>query len=212
MCFSKKLSMMSFLFGIFSSLMLIIFGNTKSYNANLSIGLFYIYVTSMQLVEYLIWSDLKCKNGLNKIGSLIGPLLNHFQPVILLILVSYYIKSNNIISNKILYCVNIIYIFYIFYVYFGIYMKEKLCTGLNKYNHLEWSWKYTFNYYIYYIVVIINIINYLNNKNVLIIIIINIIFHIISYYNFNHNIGEFWCLLVTSVPLILLFIQKVFFI
>jgi hypothetical protein len=112
-----------------------------------AIGLFFIYVTLMQLVEYFIWSDLKCKNGLNKFGSLIGPLLNHFQPVILLILVSYYIKSNNIISNKILYCVNIIYIFYIFYGYFGIYMKENLCTGLNKYNHLEWPWRYTFNYY-----------------------------------------------------------------
>jgi len=211
MCFSKNLSMMSFLFGIFSSLMLIIFGNTKSYNTNLSIGLFFIYITLIQLVEYLIWSDLKCENGLNKFASLIGPLLTNFQPVILLMIFSYYIKSNNIISNKILYCVNIIYIFYIFYVYFGIYMKENICTGLNKYNHLEWPWINSFNYYFYYIVLFINIMNYLNNKNIVTVLIISIIFDIISYYKFSHNIGEFWCLLGTSVPLILLFIQKVFF-
>jgi hypothetical protein len=212
MCFSKNLSFMSFSFGIFSSIMLILFGNSKSYNVNLSIGLFFIYVTLMQLVDYLIWSDIKCENGLNKIGALIGPLLNHFQPVILLILANIYIKSNNIISNKILYSINIIYIIYIFYIYFGIYMKNKMCIGLNHMNHINWTWKYSFNYYFYYIVLFINIINYLNNKNILIVITISMIFNIISYYKFNYNIGEFWCLLVTSVPLILLFIQKIFFI
>jgi hypothetical protein len=211
MCFTKNLSLTSFLFGIFSSVMLILFGNKDYYYANLAIGYFFIYVTLMQLVEYFIWSDLKCKNGLNKFASITGPLLNHFQPVIALILFNIYLKSNNIIPNNVLFILNIIYIIYVFYIYFiYIQKKENLCVGLNKEKHLDWNWKYSFNYVIYWIIILINVINYINNINVLLFSIISVLFFIISYYNFHYNIGELWCLMVTGVPLIILFIQKVF--
>ena len=32
---------------------------------------------------------------------------------------------------------------------------------------------------------------------------------IVSIFNFNQNVGEFWCLMVTGVPLINLFMENV---
>ena len=209
MCFSKSLSLTFFIFGIFSSIMLMLYGNPNNYNTNLAIGYYFIYVSFMQLIEYFIWSDLQCKNGLNKLGCIIGPLLNHFQPVIIFMLSKIYLQSNNIINDNILYIINIIYIIYVLYIYFAIYMKQKLCTKLNKYKHIDWIWKYSFNYYIYWIILIINIYNYLDNEYIAITLFISTIFFIISYNNYHINIGEFWCLMVTSVPLIILLIQKI---
>jgi hypothetical protein len=211
MCFSKSLSLKSFLFGIISASLLIYFGNTKSNNENLAIGIFFIFVSIMQLIEYFIWSDMKCKNGLNKLGSLLGPLFNHFQPVILLLLCNKYIISNGLIPNKFLVFINIIYIVYVLYKYL-LYIKDNknLCIGLNKDNHLDWTWKYDFNYLFYYIILIINLANFINNKNIIIVVIVSCILLIISYFGYNNNLGEFWCLFVTCVPLVNLFFQKVF--
>ena len=191
--------------------MLILFGDYHNYNTNLAIGYYFIYVSLMQLVEYFIWSDIECKNGLNKLGCIIGPLLNHFQPMIILILSKIYLQSNNIINDNILYTINILYIIYVLYIYFAIYMKQKLCTKINKYKHLDWIWKYSFNYYIYWIILLINLFNYLDNEYIVITLFISTILFIISYNNYHLNIDELWCLMVTSVPLIILFIQKIFY-
>jgi hypothetical protein len=211
MCYSKKLSLTSLLFGIFSSILLIIFGNKISRNTNYAIGIYFIYVSLMQFIEYLMWSDIKCENNLNKIASLLGPLLNHFQPIIILLLQYLFIKSNKIIPVNLLIIINIIYILYIIYKYY-IYISNKnnLCTKVNSDNHLDWNWKYDFNYNYYFIIYFINIINFYNNKNIIITIIFGYLLLFISINNFNKNVGEFWCLMVTCVPLINLFAQKVF--
>ncbi len=45
MCYSKNLSLTSFLFGIISSILLIKYGNIESKNTNLAIGSFFIFVS-----------------------------------------------------------------------------------------------------------------------------------------------------------------------
>ena len=99
MCYSKDLSLLSYIFGISTSLSLILFGN--NIQINLVIGLFYIFVSQMQLIEFFAWSDLLCKNGLNKLSTILGPILNNSQPVILFILTIIYLKSENIINYSI---------------------------------------------------------------------------------------------------------------
>ena len=209
MCFSKNLSMMSFLFGIFSSVMLITFGNKQYYNTNLAIGIFYIFVSLMQLIEYCMWCDIKCKSGLNRLASLFGPLLNTFQPVIIVIILYIFIKPSNIIPINIIYILNIIYSMYIFYMYYIYLNKNILCTGLNKDNHLDWSWKYAFNYIFYFIILFVNFANFIQNKYILIAFIFTILSFVFFYFKFYKNMGEFWCLFVTGIPLIILAIQKV---
>jgi hypothetical protein len=93
-----------------------------------------------------------------------------------------------------------------------LYIKDNknLCIGLNKDNHLDWTWNYDFNYLFYYIILIINLTNYINNTNIIIVTIASFLLLIISYFSYRKNLGEFWCLLVTCVPLVNLFFQKVF--
>ena len=212
MCYSKDLSLSSFIFGIFSSLSLIFLGNKKSSNTNKTIGYWFLFVTFMQLIEYYIWTDLECKNGLNNFASIIGPIFNHLQPVVLLILATIFLDSTNIIPTNIIVPINILYVIYVGYKYCTyISNPSNHCIQINEYNHLDWTWKKDFNYTFYFIINFINVANYYNNINlILTTIIINYLLLFISIFKFNHNIGEFWCLMVTGLPLINLFIQKVF--
>ena len=91
------------------------------------------------------------------------------------------------------------------------YIKDEnnLCTKINEQGYLDWSWKLDFNYNWYHLMMGINIINYANNINLLVAIVASYILLGISIDKFNQNIGEFWCLMVTSIPLLNIFIQKV---
>ena len=208
MCFSKNLSLLSFIFGIASSLLLIFFGNKESSDTNKAIGYFFIFVSFMQFIEYLIWSDIDCKKGLNMIGSVFGPIFNHLQPICILILCTIFLKSSYIIPNKILIFINAIYLLYVVYEYY-IYIIKDRCIKKNKYGHLDWIWKYNFNYIFYYVISFINIINFYKNINLIISVIVSYFLLVISIFEFHENIGELWCLMVTGIPLVNLFVQRV---
>jgi hypothetical protein len=210
MCYSKNLSLISFIFGIISSILLIKYGNLESKNTNLAIASFFIFVSIMQFIEYLMWSDIKCENGLNKFGSLFGPILNHLQPIMLIIISIIYLKSINIISNNLLILSNLTYLIYAIYKYINFVNEpNNLCTEINSEGHLSWKWIKNFNYNYYHLLIFINLINYYNNKNLIGSKIISYIMFLISYYKFNKNIGEFWCLMVTGIPLFNLGLQKI---
>jgi hypothetical protein len=210
MCYSKNLSLMSFLFGIITSILLVKYGNLESKNTNLAISSFFIFVSLMQFIEYLLWSDIKCENGLNKFGSIIGPILNQLQPVMIIVFSLFYLKSTNIIPNNFLIFTNLTYLIYVIYKYINfINNSNNLCTQVNSEGHLSWKWISSFNYNYYHLLVFINLINYYNNKNLIGSKIISYIMFLISYYKFNKNIGEFWCLMVTGIPLFNLGLQKI---
>lgn len=108
----KDLSLISFIFGISVSLSLIYLGNEKSSNTIKTIGYYFFFISFIQLVEYFIWSDIECKSGLNNFASLIVPIINLPQPIVLLILAIIFLDSTNIISTIIV-PINIIYVIYI---------------------------------------------------------------------------------------------------
>jgi hypothetical protein len=165
-------------------------------------------VSFMQFIEYLIWSDIDCKKGLNMIGSVFGPIFNHLQPICILILCTIFLKSSYIIPNKILIFINAIYLLYVVYEYY-IYIIKDRCIKKNKYGHLDWIWKYNFNYIFYYVISFINIINFYKNINLIISVIVSYFLLVISIFEFHENIGELWCLMVTGIPLVNLFVQRV---
>ena len=117
-------------------------------------------------------------------------------------------KSSDIIPNKILILTNTIYLLYVVYEYYAYIIKDR-CIKKNKYGHLDWIWKYNFNYIFYYAISFINIINFCQNINLMIAVIVSCILLVISMFRFQENIGEFWCLMVTGVPLVNLFVQRV---
>ena len=79
MCYTQNLSLLSFIFGVSCGFILIELGNESSFNTNKTIGYFFMFVALMQFVEFLLWTDVNCKNGFNKIGSMLEPLLNPFS-------------------------------------------------------------------------------------------------------------------------------------
>jgi hypothetical protein len=211
MCYSKNLSLSSLLFGSFSSLALMYFGNQKSINTNKSIGYYFLFVSLMQLIEYFLWIDLNCINGSNNIGAILGPILNHLQPVVMLILLNMFLKSDNLISLDVIVLLNIIYLIYAINHYFKYLMDQKnLCIKTNEQNHLDWTWKKNFNYLFYFLISFINIINFHKNKNVMVSFNISYLLLIIATLKFNMNTGELWCFMVTGIPLINLITQHVF--
>jgi hypothetical protein len=210
MCYSKDLSLTSFIFGISVSLSLIYLGNEKSSKTNKTIGYYFFFISFIQLVEYFIWSDIECKSGLNNFASLIGPILNLAQPVVLLILATIFLDSTNIIPTNIIVPINIIYVIYIGYQY-CIYLNDPSnhCIKTNECNHLDWTWKNDFDYTYYFAILFINIANFYTNVNFMISVAFSYLLLLISFLQFHKNIGEFWCLLATSVPLVNLFVQKI---
>ena len=210
MCYSEDLSLISLSFGIFASLMLINFGSKESSNTNKAIGYFFLFVTLMQLVEYFLWIDMDCVNGFNKAGALLGPILNHLQPVVLLVIATTFLEPSNLISPSIVIPANILYLIYCGYQYV-LYISDEtnLCVKTNECEHLDWTWKKDFNYLFYFTISFINIANFYTNTNLMVSFGITYILLIVSIFRFNKNVGEFWCLMVTGVPLINLFMENI---
>ena len=73
MCYSEKSSIHNFFIFIISSLCLLYFGNEKYKKENIIVGFFFIFVSFMQLFDYMFWIDLDNKKGLNHIATLIAP-------------------------------------------------------------------------------------------------------------------------------------------
>ena len=210
MCYSKELSLASFSFGLFSCLMLINFGNAKSESTNKAIGYFFLFVTFMQFIEYLMWVDIDCKNGINKFSSAIGPIFNHIQPIVLLLVATIFLEPANLISPNIVIPANILYLIYCYNQYVKyISNKSNLCVKPNECGHLDWTWKKDFNYMFYFAISFINVANFYTNVNLMVSFGLSYLLLLVSIFEFNSNIGEFWCLMVTGIPLINLFMENI---
>lgn len=205
MCFTKEISINSFLLGMISSILLIISKNT---NENLLIAKFFMFVSLMQLIEYFMWNDLDCKLGQNKIATILGPLLNHLQPTILLLLTVYHIYNYSNI-NRLLLLVNFIYLIYVFYkYYYFINNGQEKCTQKNDV-HLNWQWKYDFDYLFYNVVMIINILYLYDYKSIMISFLLSYIFFFYYLKAERNSVGELWCYSVNSIPLFVLLYQQI---
>lgn len=210
MCYNKELSLTSFGIGLISSLVLIKLGNKESINTNKAIGIFIIFVSLMQLIDYFIWSDLDCKKGTNKIATFLGPIFNYLQPVIFAILTNYYLKSNNIIPMNYIILFNTVYVLYLLYILYIIHKKSNYCTKQGNSGHLNWPWKHYFWLYAFFIISFINYTNFINNKNILTLIIISYIILLLSITKVKEAAGELWCYFVPSLPFVLFGMQKIF--
>lgn len=86
MCISARASVGSFFTNLFSCIALLKFGNPELYFYNIVIVLILMFVSLMQIVDFGMWIDLDCKLETNKVASILGPILNHLQPIIMYII------------------------------------------------------------------------------------------------------------------------------
>ena len=175
MCISLKASLNTFLIGLFSSLGLVFFGNKELYAYNIIVAGIFIFVSLMQLVDFGIWLDLDCTKGTNKLATIVGPVLNWFQPTVVFIIIycvlkyttsgkkiynnhaRQFSKYNNILSQfdilskniKLIHIINIVYIIIVCVLLALFYTKAYSNPGLLctkvQNGNLNWSWYGPFN-------------------------------------------------------------------
>ena len=231
MCWSSKASLIFFIIAWSLSLALII--RNKPFDRLW--GLFFMYVTTMQFFEFLIWLDQPekdssdCKTGkykgeLNNTVSQIASIQNFLQPICLGILGLIFIPSDKSVINRTVF-ITFLCIYFIGLITWVCKEKlysKKLCTipcketGCDNTHHLQWQWidsKYTGKYImgLYFILLILSVINISKINGGLYLGLFLLISFIISssVYPFNKAIGSWWCVSVVLGPLVKLFLPNI---
>lgn len=209
MCFNWQVSLLTFFIGIIFSILLIYKGNKKYINENIVTGIFFIFISFIQFMEFIFWIDINNKIGINKIATILGPILNVCQPTILYLIKFFYYKLNIFKFNMIdliVFSLNILYFIYFIIIYIKFISTEKLVTTITiENNHLRWPWIKYSNLYFYLILLTINILYLFNFNYALFVAILTIVFLLISIKYFKYNVGELWCFFGAFEPLIIYF-------
>ena len=191
MCFSKEVSLATFIMGLFTSYLCLTVG-TPEYNV---IGFFFGFVILMQGIEYILWKHQLC-DSLNKNVSLFGMILNHLQPVILFILLAVYLKTDNI-------DLFVLGLYLLVIIPYSIqFLRDKNCTVKNDKDHLVWKWnqmnKGAFVYIIFLLALCV--MGRHVNKTFSI---ITLASFVISYFIYRRDdvIGAMWCFFAVFAPL-----------
>jgi len=207
MCFNYQVSLFTFSIGVIFSIFLIKYGNTKYSLENKVFGIFLIFISSIQFMDFLFWIDIKNKFGINKITTILGPILNIGQPTILYLIKYYYYKPNIFVLdnfNSPVAILNLLYFIYFIKMYLTFLLNDKLVTS-TKNNHLYWPWSKYFNGFYFLILSAVNIFYLFSFKYGLLLFIIVYFFLFISVKYFYYNAGELWCFFGSFIPLIVYF-------
>ena len=207
MCFNYQTSLFTFFIGTLFSILLILKGSNKFLTDNKIFGVFLIFISMIQLMDFLFWIDLHNTLGINKVVTIIGPILNICQPIILYLIKYYYHRPNLFrIEHFIIFMLNVIYLIYFITGYVSFLQNESLITGVDN-NHLKWPWiKYSTPVF-YLILLAVNIFYLSDFKYSLIFFVISYLFLYISVIKFSYNIGELWCFFGSFIPFILYFVS-----
>jgi len=154
-------------------------------------------------MDFTFWMDLKNTMGLNKLATIIGPLLNAGQPTIMYIIKVLYFTPNVLSATNFnwqVMALNILYALYLLSMYFRFITTEPRLTTSTSHGHLAWPWLKYANPYFYLILFAVNIF-YLTNFNYSLgMFIITYFFLYLSYKWFPYSIGELWCFFGSFIP------------
>lgn len=210
MCFNDKASLLTFVIGVIGSICLMKYGNPKFKKDNIVSGIFLLFIAGIQLMDFFFWIDLKNKLGINKITTIIGPLLNVGQPIILYIIKLLYFKPKNILSmnnyNLPIFILNLLYFINLMIIYISFITTSTLITGTSN-GHLKWPWIKYSTPWAYLILLAINIFYLMDFNYSLMLFLIIYSFLILSVVYFSYNAGELWCFFGSFIPLIMLIVS-----
>ena len=209
MCFNYKVSLFTFTLGTIFSILLINYGNKKYALENKVAGIFLIFISAIQFMDFLFWIDLKNKLGINKITTILGPILNVCQPTILYLIKCYYLKPDVTSMqnfNLPIAILNLLYFIFFIKNYSKFLTSEKLVTGTEN-GHLKWPWiKYSDSTF-YLILFALNMFYLFSFKYALLFFVITYFFLFVSVKYFYYNAGELWCFFGSFIPLIMFFLS-----
>jgi len=185
------------------SILLIKYGNPSYKSDNRVFGIMLLFISAIQLMDFTFWMDLKNSMGLNKLATIIGPLLNVGQPTIFYIIKLLYFTPNVLSAanfNWQVMVLNVLYALYLLSMYFRFITTETQLTTSTSHGHLDWPWLKYANPYFYLILFAVNIF-YLTDFNYSLgMFIITYFFLYLSYKWFPYNMGELWCFFGSFIP------------
>ena len=205
MCFNYKVSLLTFVISFITSGLWIFYGNNKYHNENVVYGISFFFISIMQFFDFVFWVDLHNTYGINKIASIIAPIINAGAPTIFYLIKNLYYKpsfksptSIGFLIINILYFINVI-INYVKYLY-----NSKLVSSVDKNGHIKWSWLPYFNSKLYVIMLALNMFYLTNFKYSLSVFLITYLFLYLSWKYFSYNVGELWCFFGSAIPPIMI--------
>ena len=214
MCISAEASRNMFLGGVISSVLLMKFGIKKLESYNLFLVIVFLYVILMQVIDYLVWTDLDCKLGRNKIAGILGSFLNYSQPLFVL-LIGYLILSKKI--NKGVLGLNIVYLVLFSYFLYNYYSKGEFCSSVDPdTGNLVWNWTQSNIIKVlalaYFIVLFTNLLSFSDNNYMLLVIALIFIYVLMVMANIKNykSIGNIWCFITPTIIVLFLIFQRVF--
>jgi len=209
MCYDKQTSITTYSIGTISSLLLL-----NSTNVSYKIaGVFFLFVSQMQMIEYLLWNDYTC-NKFNINISNFGSVLNHAQPIILYLALRYYNKNLNDFQKNILNLIISIYIISLILYSRNVYPLD--CTTITNDNppHLYWTWNEKKNNIKFYMIflsslILLSYFGFPKSYNVYMALIClgTYIYSFIKYKD-TKVVGAMWCWIAAIVPLGILIIDN----
>ena len=205
MCFNYETSLFTFVVGTIFSVVLMEYGNIDFMAENEVSGIFLIFISMIQLMDFLFWIDIKNDYGINKMVTIIGPLLNVCQPIIFYLIKYFYYKPN-VFSlknfNLPIALLNLAYLIY-FVTMYKRFLSEGELTTSTKDGHLDWPWLQFANPRFYLITLAVNIFYLFDIKYALVLFGIVYSFLALSMKYFYYNSGELWCFFGSFVPFIM---------
>jgi hypothetical protein len=206
MCYNPETSLVTYLIGSGSSIYLL---STKKNALKIS-GLFFLLVSQMQLVEFLLWINNSC-NQFNTAISNLGSIINHLEPIVLYLCVRYYNKDLSPQKKKIL---NILISFYVLGLTgYSTYVYPLSCSTITEEKHLLWNWNYKKYHVLFYtlFIVVLTLTAYLGIPKPYNYIGTALLLgtYLYSYYLYRDKkvLGSMWCWFSALIPLLLIAID-----
>ena len=199
MCFSKEVSLITFIIGFVSSVLLI---KEKSITCKI-LGFFFLNVILVQLTEFLLWTHRKC-DSYNKLISKLQILIINLQPVVL------YLAINHFNKTKETKFIILLYLLFIIPFTFNA-LKQNVCDQVTN-KHLDWQWtRYSSNSGMVYLLfaITIGLLGYYGlpsfGKQFAV---LSVLSYLISGFIYKDYVGTMWCFFGALLPFFILLFKK----
>jgi len=213
MCYSLQASITSTITSFITCGILYVysFNQTKTIHIlTQKLSLFFLFVSLMQLYDWIFWKTQDPGNNTNKITTKIAMISNHLQPIVCSYLISqdFNLSSSTKISL-------VIYTIYALYYSYNIFNKLTYTIVSEKSSPaLDWEWNSykgsTLMYSLFLSTLSLIALDLPYPVNILLLI-INIGTWTFSKYQYKRaNVGHMWCLMASYIPLLLLVIEYFF--
>ena len=212
MCFSAESSITAFIIGISASIILLM-SKDKS---NKCIGLFFISINLMQLLEFFIWTDQTC-GIINNIASRL------ILPVLLLQIITgalglYLFDTTFLPKNLIKMIIIMTFFVLIINIYICFNNNLEWCTKPNENNSLQWAnleyilsnYKINLQGYPYYVILILITIFFKPLWKGILISMFGLTTYILTRYPNWDTSNSRWCFFSAFLPVFFIIVERIY--